>query len=158
MEINFWLRPLLSQPARWEGDRGGGWLGLSVLANVKIIKDNVSSSHQPPPAQHSHWLINQFCLLDISPDNTQSKSPYDISTSKERVSKEKIVIYSWFGSSRLNVPAFMQFQVTLWNTSGDATSTPTEEALQKLQHCSSQARILLNSLRQFLGYNELGLF
>ena len=27
----------------------------------------------------------------------------------------------------------MQFQVTLWNTSGDATDTPTEEALQQLQ-------------------------
>ena len=55
----------------------------------------------------------------------------------------------------------MQFQVTLWNGSGDATVTPTEEALQQLQELQELQKLQLpgeniKQLQIILGIYQLG--
>ena len=110
MEISFWLRPLLSQPARWEGDRGGGWVGLrgpaSVLANVKIIKDNVSSpaTTAPPPARRSHseltinfvFLISGQITLPGMPGYWSELIQHRDQRERESLARKSISIYYLF--------------------------------------------------------------
>ena len=110
MEISFWLRPLLSQPAWWgeiEAEAGRAReVRPPVLANVKIIKDNVSSpaTTAPPPARRSHseltinfvFLISGQITLPGMPGYWSELIQHRDQRERESLARKSISIYYLF--------------------------------------------------------------